>query len=92
MVVSLDLFNERYRIARERRERNLWGFVEVKFRTASGESYTLASTKPLTTPLDIRSTTWKRFRGHLIVVGLAFLTNNKMTIDIDDEKLLIEPA
>ena len=87
---KLDLFNERYNIARANRERNLWGFVELTFPTLGGDSYTLSASKPLTTPIDIRSTTWKKFRGHLVVVGLSFLNDKRLTIDIDEQKLLVE--
>jgi hypothetical protein len=49
---------------------------------------TLSAIKPVTTPLGL-STPWKGFRGNnLIVIGLAFLDNIAMTIDIDDGKIL----
>lgn len=89
MVVSRDLFNERYAVARERRERNLWGDVTLSFRTAKKHMVQLSATKPLTTPFDPQ-VTWKKFRGHLIVLGLSFLEGNTLTIDIDKEKLWIE--
>ena len=48
---------------------------------------TLSATKPVTTPLGL-ATPWKGFRGNLIVLGLAFLDNRAMTIDVDEGKLL----
>jgi hypothetical protein len=89
MVVSRELFNERYTLARQRKERNLWGNVTLSFRTARGKTLDLSATKPLTTPFDPQ-VTWKKFRGHLIVLGLSFLDGNKLTIDIDKEQLWIE--
>jgi hypothetical protein len=89
MVVSRELFDERYAAARQRREHNLWGNVTISFKTAQGKLMDISATKPLTTPFDPQ-VTWKKFHGHLIVLGLAFLDNNRITIDIDDSKLLIE--
>jgi hypothetical protein len=90
MVVSRDLFDERYAAARERRERNLWGNVEVSFCTSQGKTVSISATKPLTTPFDPQ-VTWNKFRnGHLIVMGLSFLDGNNLTIDIDKERLWIE--
>jgi hypothetical protein len=52
------------------------------------KTITLSAIKPVTTPLGL-STPWKGFRGNnLIVIGLAFLDNIAMTIDIDDGKIL----
>jgi hypothetical protein len=89
MVVSQELFEERYKLAREGREKNLWGHVEVIFEPESGEAVVLAAHKPLTTPFDPQKT-WKKFRGHLIVVGLSFLDGNRITIDIDEKRALLE--
>jgi hypothetical protein len=90
MVVSRELYNERYNLARKRRERNLWGDVKVTFRTAQGKTVDISAIKPLTTPFDPK-VTWKKFRrGHLIVLGLSFFDGNTLTIDIDKEKLWIE--
>jgi hypothetical protein len=89
MVVSRELFDERYTSARQRHERNLWGNVTISFKTAQGKLVDVSAKKPLTTPFDPQ-VTWKKFRGHLIVLGLAFLDNNKITIDIDDSRLMIE--
>jgi len=86
MSISTSLFNERYSIARERRENNLWGNVEVQFNTVSGGMASLHAQKPITTTLDDRP--WgKELDGHLVVLGLAFLEGHKMTVDIDDEKI-----
>lgn len=89
MVVSRELFEERYASARERREKSLWGHIDIGFETESGETVSLSAEKPLTTPFDPRQA-WKKFRGHLIVVGLAFLNGNRITIDIDEERVLVE--
>lgn len=86
MVVSRELFDERYASARKNKERNLWGTVDVDFRTKGGEVVTLTATKPIVTPLG--EAPWKGFDAHLVVVGLSFLDGNKITIDIDDRKLV----
>ena len=89
MVVSNELLDERYRAARDRKERSLWGTVEVKFRTRQGETISLEATKPLTTPLG--QVPWPKFKNaHLVVLGLAFLREHKMTIDIDAQRLWLE--
>ncbi len=86
MSISTSLFNERYSIARERRENNLWGNVELQFSTISGGMVSLNAKKPLTTTLDDRP--WgKKLDGHLIVLGLAFLEGREMTVDIDSDKI-----
>lgn len=54
---------------------------------APTRTLTLSATKPVTTPLGL-ATPWKGFRGNLIVLGLAFLDNRAMTIDVDEGKLL----
>ena len=89
MVVSRDLFNERYTTARQRKERNLWGKVDIAFSTLGGKTVTLSANNPLTTPFDPQQN-WKKFRGHLIVVGLAFLDGKKITVDIDRKSILLE--
>ena len=86
MSISSSLFNERYSLARERRENNLWGNVEVQFKTVSGGITSLTAKKPLTTTLDDRP--WgKKLDGYLVVLGLAFLEGHEMTVDIDNEKI-----
>ena len=89
MVVSRDLFEERYMSARERREKNLWGHVDIVFQSESGEAVVVSADKPLTTPFDPQRT-WKKFRGIVIVIGLSFLDGNRITIDIDDERALFD--
>ena len=90
MVVSQELFNQRYTEARQNRDRNLWGGqVEIMFQTAQKNIKAMTATKPFTTPFDPKAT-WKGFRGHVIVVGLAFLDGKKMTVDIDDARLWVE--
>lgn len=89
MVVTSDIFEDRYTTARRNREKNLWGQVEIDLCTKSGEIVTLAATKPVTTPLGERP--WPTFKNaHLIVVGLAFLDGHKMTVDIDQQRLWFE--
>lgn len=89
MVMSRDLFNERYAIARERREKNLWGTVSIGFRSANGKLVELSSSKPLTTIVDPKMT-WKHFQGHLIVMGLSFLKDRILTVDISQGKVWIQ--
>jgi hypothetical protein len=89
MVVSRELFEERYMSARERRERNLWGHVDIVFQSESGEAVVVSADKPLTTPFDPQRT-WKKFRGIVIVIGLSFLDGNRITIDIDDKRALFD--
>ena len=89
MSMSASLFNERYRIARERKEKSLWGDVDIAFNTVSGNKVSLNARKPLTTTLDDQP--WgKKLDGHLIVCGLAFLEGHKMNVDTDNDKLWFE--
>lgn len=97
MVVSRGLFNEQYVNARKRKDRNLFGNVTITFATASSSSkqqeerkVALSAAKPLTTPFDPERT-WKKFPadGYLIVMGLAFLEDRILTIDIDNERLWV---
>ena len=88
MVVSQDLFNNRYADARRMREKSLWGDVSVSFRTISGGTVELQASSPITTPLT--QTPWRGRKVSLIVLGLSFLENNQIIIDIDQEELLIE--
>jgi len=92
MAVSEELFEGRNLQARKNREKSLWGEVSVAFETKAGggeegqQLVELSARKPITTPLG-RDTPWTRFKGNLIVLGLAFLDGNAMAIDIDDGKL-----
>ncbi|CAB9507462.1 expressed unknown protein [Seminavis robusta] len=86
MVVSQELYDGRYLQARKNREKSLWGQVTVGFKTKEGQEVHLSATKPVTTPLG-NATPWPRFKGNLIVLGLAFLDGRAMTIDIDEGKL-----
>jgi len=86
MSVSDELFEGRNLQARKNREKSLWGNVSVAFETQAGNMVELTATKPITTPLG-RETPWTRYKGNVIVLGLAFLDNNAMTIDADDDKL-----
>jgi hypothetical protein len=87
MAVSQELYDESYQSARQMREKSQWGQVEVAFRTLGGNVKTLSAVKPLTTPLRM---TWNGFNSHLIVLGLSFLDNSKIAIDIDAQKLWID--
>jgi hypothetical protein len=89
MVVSQELFDERYTTARQRREKNLWGHVDISFQTQTGQKVVISADKPITTSFDPRQA-WKKFRGHLVVMGLSFLDGNQITIDIDRQSLLLE--
>jgi len=86
MAVSEELWDGRNLQARKNREKSLWGDVCVAFQTKGGEEVLLTAKKPITTPLG-RDTPWTRFKGNLIVLGLAFLDGNAMTIDVDDGKV-----
>ena len=90
MVMSRELYDQRYMEARERRERKLWGGeVNLTFETARKSSKTISAVKPLTTPFDPKAN-WKNFRGHVIVLGLSFLDEMKLTVDIDDGRIWME--
>lgn len=90
MVMSRELYDQRYMEARERRERKLWGGeVHLTFETARKMSKTISAVKPLTTPFDPKAN-WKNFRGHVIVLGLSFLDEMKLTVDIDDGRIWME--
>lgn len=86
MVVSEELFDGRYLQARKNKEKSLWGHVIVAFLTRSGKQVRLSATKPVTTPLG-KDNPFRRFKGNLIVLGLAFLDGQAMTIDIPQRKL-----
>ena len=86
MAVSTELFDGRSIQARKNKEKTLWGEVSVKFKTNAGDLVELTAKKPITTPLG-HDTPWTRFKGNLIVLGLAFLVNHVMTVDIDGKKV-----
>ena len=99
MVVSRGLFDEQYILARKRKQKRLFGDVELSFSTALGKvTTTLSATNPLATPFDPEKT-WKKFpkrregkksNTHIIVMGLAFLEGRSLTVDIDKERLWVE--
>jgi hypothetical protein len=119
MVVSRSLYDEQYFLARKRKDKTLFGNVEINFDTASSilggttttarsssssnnekqkqrQICTLRANKPIVTPFD-PETTWKKFpKGkkknnvHIIVMGLAFLEDRVLTVDIDKERLWVE--
>ena len=86
MAVSEELFDGRNLQARKNREKSLWGEVRVAFHTMAGLEVELTARNPITTPLG-KDTPWTKFKGNLIVLGLAFLHKNAMVVDIDDDKL-----
>jgi len=88
LVVSRELFDERYITARSRRERNLWGDVSVSFKSKMGKTVELSAISPVTTVLP--EMPLKNFDGHLVVVGLSFMDDNILTVDIDRGRLWIE--
>jgi len=87
MVVNKELFEERYIAARRNREKNLWGSVKISFKTNEGEIRSLVSQKPIVTPLGEQP--WPGFNANLIVVGLAFLDNHVVTVDIEEQRMHI---
>jgi len=87
MLVSRELYEERYNMARERREKSLWGNVEIEFLNNQGEPVLVTATKPITVP--VAKIPWPGFKDHLVVIGLAFLEGHIMTVDINDRKLRI---
>ena len=118
MVVSRSLYDEQYFLARKRKDKTLFGNVEINFDTATSilggttttsssssssnnekqtkQICTLRAKKPIVTPFD-PETTWKKFpkdkkrdNVHIIVMGLAFLEDRVLTVDIDKERLWVE--
>lgn len=90
MVLSRELYDQRYLEARTRREKKLWGGeVEVTFETAQNKIKSIVGMKPLTTPFNPRKS-WKKFKGHVIVLGLSFLNGRNLVVDIDDRRILLE--
>jgi len=85
MSVPEELLQDRYIQARKNKEKSLWGNVTVTFETQAGKEVQLTAIKPLTTPLD--KATLSKYRGNIIVLGLAFLNGFAMTIDIKDGKV-----
>ena len=95
MVVSRELFDQRYTDARRNKEKSLWGKVEVAFpkRTNNRKELTqtvvLSACKPVTTPLGMKP--WPKFNNaHLIVLGLAFLDGHRIAIDMDGQRLQLQ--
>ena len=88
MVVSSELLDQRYRKARQNKEKSLWGNVKVSISSHLGDTVSVTARKPVTTPLGEKP--WPKFRNaHLIVVGLAFLDGRKIGIDIDRQRLYL---
>mmetsp|Transcript_14762 Transcript_14762/g.21971 ORF Transcript_14762/g.21971 Transcript_14762/m.21971 type:complete len:155 (+) Transcript_14762:858-1322(+) len=88
MAVSKDLFDEELRISSENGFRPFRN-VQIEIKTERKGTMVLKSARPLTTPLDVP---WKGFNegADLIVAGLDFMQDAKMTIDIDTMRLLWE--
>ncbi len=89
MAVSEELFEGRNLQARANREKSLWGQVSVAFETRAGSEVELSARNPITTPIG-KDTPWTKFKGNLIVLGLAFLDGNALVIDIDDNKVQLK--
>jgi hypothetical protein len=87
MTICPELFDNQYSLARSQRAKNVWDTVEVEFKTKSGDIVALSAKRPITTPLVSDRPWGKKLDGHLIVLGLAFLDNLKMTIDADNSKI-----
>mmetsp|Transcript_23487 Transcript_23487/g.55480 ORF Transcript_23487/g.55480 Transcript_23487/m.55480 type:complete len:420 (-) Transcript_23487:448-1707(-) len=90
LQLSPALFDERYATARANKEKSLFGTVDITFQTAEGNPLTLSSKKPLTTPLGSNRPWGKRINGYLLVVGLAFLEDKLLTVDICKEKIYLK--
>jgi hypothetical protein len=90
MTISPELFDKQYSLARSQKAKNVWDRVEVEFETASGEQVTLSAKRPIATPLVSDKPWGKRLDGHLIVLGLAFLDDLKMSIDVDKARIWFE--
>lgn len=88
MLVSRQLYEERYSMARDRREKSLWGTVEISFLNNRREPVSVTATKPITTPAG--KIPWPGFNDHLVVIGLAFLEGHIMTVDINERRLRID--
>jgi hypothetical protein len=88
MLLSERLFEGRYQQARQNREKSLWNTVELTFQTAQGNTMTLTATKPVTTSLGTK-TSFKGFRGNLIVAGLAFFDGRALAVDTENDQLQI---
>jgi hypothetical protein len=96
MLVSRSLFNEQYINARKRKQKSLFGNVTVSFDTQGGglgderNTACLTAIKPLTTPFDPEKQ-WKRFpkSSHIVVLGLAFMEDRCLTVDIDNDRISI---
>ena len=80
--------HRRYEQARSVKARTLWGRVDITLPTSRGNLVKIAADRPITTPVSLSA--WKRFRGHLVVVGLAFLEGHSIDIDIDAGRLRID--
>lgn len=85
MSVSEDLYNHRYAQARLNKEKSFWGNVTIAFETVAGDEVRLTAKKPFTTSLDNK--TLSKYKGNIIVLGLAFLDGLATTIDIGEGKL-----
>ena len=100
MVVSRELFDQRYTDARRNKEKSLWGSVEIAFQTRNNkrrgntnkdqtQKTLLSARKPVTTPLGMKP--WPKFNNaHLIVLGLAFLDGQRIAIDMDGQRLQLQ--
>ena len=87
MSVSPDLFDRQYTLARSQKAKNVWDKIEIDFKTSTGELTTLNAKRPITTPLASERPWGKKLDGHLIVLGLSFLDDLKMTIDVEGSKI-----
>lgn len=88
MLLSPELYEERYTAERERREKSLWGSVEIRLRTNDQRgTASLTAAKPITVPMA--KVSYPAFKAHLVVLGLAFLEHRILTVDIEDRKLRI---
>merc|ERR1712238_513580 len=120
MVVSRSLYEEQYFLARKRKEKTLFGNVEINFTSQFGQIISLTNKKNMNTNTNNKKNslsssssssssqqmivtpfdpgeTWKKFPKdtntnivHLIVMGLAFLEDRILTVDINKDRLWVE--
>ena len=87
LQLSPALFDQRYAEARANKEKNLFGKVDITFKAADGNPVKLSSKRPLTTPLGSDRPWGKRINGYLVIVGLAFLDGQMMTVDTCNDQI-----
>ncbi len=92
MSMSPSLFDARYDMACANKEKGLWGTVDVKFVSLSGDIVTLSVKHCITAPMGKIEWPWgKSLDGcGIIVLGLAFLDGMRMVMDIGGDNILYD--